>query len=154
MGLHLAEDEKCGQSALPPIAVRDPSPGRGPMSGDTRISVVVVDDSELLRASLRRSLKRAPALIRFAASAEEALELVSQGVPDLLISDYRMEGSLDGLTLLERVHAEHPEVRCVLHTGEPTDTTRLVSAFPVLFKPCPTEVLLDLIESVRTERAG
>jgi DNA-binding NtrC family response regulator len=118
------------------------------------LSVLIVDDSEPLRAVLRRNLKHAPATIRWAGSAEEALALIEKEIPDLLVSDYRLVGALDGLSLLEAVQARHPQVRCVLHTGEPAHTTLRVSAFQVLFKPCPTEVLFELIESVRSGRSG
>ncbi len=111
--------------------------------------MLIVDDYGPLHASLRRDLRHAPANIRVAGSAHEALELIADEVPDLVLSDYRMEGSIDGLTLLERVHAEHPAVCCVLHTGEAVDTTLQVSSFPVLFKPCPLSAILELIESVR-----
>jgi DNA-binding NtrC family response regulator len=122
------------------------------MTEDPRISVLFVDDSEPLRSTLRRNLKHAPANIRWAGSAEEALTLIAAEVPDLVVSDYRMEGGLDGLSLLERVHAAHPHVRCVLHTGEPAHTTLQASAFQVLFKPCPTSAFMQLIEAVHGEK--
>lgn len=114
-----------------------------------RISVLIVDESELLRSALRRNLRRAAATIRLAASAEEALGLIGSETPDLLVSGYRMEGSMNGLDLLERVHADYPSVRCVLHTGAHPHAIWHVTKFRVLLKPCPTEVLLGLIESVR-----
>lgn len=114
-----------------------------------KISMLVVDDDEPVRSALRRTLGRASATIRWAASAEEALALIAAGVPDLLLSDYRMPGAMNGLALLSKVHLEHPRVRCVLHTGEPMDTSSQGVPFPVLYKPCPTRTLVDLIESVR-----
>ena len=97
-------------------------------------------------------LRQAPANIRWAASATEAADLVAAKIPDLVICDYRLGGPVDGLTLLTGIQGLDPKVRCVLHTGEDPFTTSQVSDFEVLFKPCSTQVLLELIEAVRLAR--
>ncbi len=122
------------------------------MSRAGPISMVIVDDDELIGTSMRRELRRAHATIRLATTAREALVLVAAEVPDLLLSDYRMPGEMDGLALLTKVHADHPEVLCVLHTGEPPEVTQ-ASAFRVLSKPCGTGMLLQIIEQAAQRRA-
>ena len=64
-----------------------------------RVVLLLVDDEPLVLSSLRRCLKRAAASIRTAVSAGEALVLVGAEVPDLVISDYRMPGSMTGFDL-------------------------------------------------------
>ena len=64
--------------------------------------VMVVDDEELIRRSLARSLK-SQYTIYTASSAEEALMLISGGIKvDLVVSDYNM-GGIDGLAFYDRL---------------------------------------------------
>ena len=121
------------------------------MDADGRISLLLVDDEPLVLSSLRRHLKQALVNVRSAASADEALTLILDEVPDLVISDYQMPGRMTGVDLLARIHQQHPEVRCVLHTGSSIPEPEH-DAFPVLSKPCAPEVLMQLIDSTRIAR--
>lgn len=123
------------------------------MDDSGRVSLLLVDDEPLVLSSLRRCLKQASSDLRMAATADEAMVLVNARVPDVVISDYRMPGSMTGLDLLERIHAEHPRVHCVLHTAEHVSDATHQGRFQVLSKPCATKALLDLIEGVRAIRA-
>ncbi len=49
--------------------------------------VVLVEDEEVLRRTLARTLEREGHDVRTAVSAEEALELVQRGPPDLLVTE-------------------------------------------------------------------
>jgi two-component system response regulator YesN len=51
-----------------------------------------------------------------AAGGNEAMALIEREAIDILISDIRMPG-LDGLSLVKRVHEEHPHIKCFLLTG-------------------------------------
>lgn len=119
-----------------------------------RISVLLVDDEPLVLSSLRRCLRSAASDIRVASSADQALSLVDAEVPDLVISDFRMPGSMTGLDLLEHIQAGHPRVHCVLHTAEHLPDSERRGRFEVISKPCSNQVLLDLIETVRSAHHG
>lgn len=110
-------------------------------------SVLVVDDDPMIQSLIKRIAKDTPARLRFAFDAEEAQRLVESEVPSLIISDYQMPG-MDGMSFLERVKLRYPSVKCVLHTG--FDKVRAPSGgnIHLLRKPCPNEVLRELIANV------
>ncbi|MEL6548337.1 MAG: response regulator, partial [Myxococcota bacterium] len=68
-----------------------------------------------------------------APSADEARQMLDDGLtPDLVISDIRMEGIIDGHGLAQWLRQKHPEIRILLTTGY---TSVEVTNFPVLRKP-------------------
>lgn len=108
------------------------------------ISVLVVDDDALVLSALRRMLQALSVHVRTASSAEAALALFEEEVPEMVISDWRMPG-MDGVALLAEVQQRHPHVRCALHTGEPPEATRGL-AWPILRKPCDPREILALLQ--------
>ena len=110
-------------------------------------SVLVVDDDPLMESLIKRIAKDTPARLRFAYDAEEAQRMVESEVPTLIISDYQMPG-MDGMSFLERVKLRYPSVRCVLHTGFDKVRAPSGSNIHLLRKPCPNEVLRELIAKV------
>jgi DNA-binding NtrC family response regulator len=117
-----------------------------------RASVLLVDDEPMLLSSMRRSLKRSPADVRLAASADEALVLVAAETPDLVVSDYRMPGALTGLDLLMQVLELHPKVLCVLHTAELQLEIPACAAIEILAKPCSDATFGRLVDRVLAAR--
>lgn len=79
-------------------------------------SVLIVDDNEPLRRVLSRWLNAADYETREAADAETALEMLNDGVSDVVLCDVTMPGR-GGLWLVERAREEHPAVGVVLATG-------------------------------------
>jgi CheY-like chemotaxis protein len=110
------------------------------------ISVLVVDDDPLVFSAIRRAVSKLPVRLRFASNAEEAQRLIEAEVPTLIISDYQMPG-MDGVSFLERVKSRHPAVNCVLHTAVTKIRKGSGADIHVLHKPCPAEVLRDLISA-------
>ena len=108
--------------------------------------VLVIDDNPRIAPALRRICRDLPIHLVDAPSAEAARGMLSP-LPVLVICDYRLPG-MDGLSFLERLRTDHPSVPSVLHTGEAITRTSIGIDFPVLYKPCPPQVLRDLISSV------
>jgi DNA-binding NarL/FixJ family response regulator len=79
------------------------------------VGVLVVDDSLIFRTGMSRAVQACEGLelLAEAADGETALRLVDELEPDLLILDLRMPG-LDGLGVLERLHADGPPACRVL----------------------------------------
>jgi DNA-binding NarL/FixJ family response regulator len=71
------------------------------------IRVVVVDDHPVVRSGLRHVLESDPdlALVGEASTGEEALRLVANRAPDVLILDIRMPG-MSGLDVAHRLRAD------------------------------------------------
>ncbi len=78
--------------------------------------ILLVEDEEVLRRSLARTLEREGHDLRVAESGEVALELLSQGPPDLLITDNRLPG-ITGHDILRQVKRDHPQVGVILITA-------------------------------------
>jgi CheY-like chemotaxis protein len=94
------------------------------------VSILVVDDepdvAELFRQRFRREVRQGLYVMHFAASAEEALGKLDDGVrPELIVilSDINMPG-MDGLGLLQEVKRRHPSLPVVMVTAYGDDDRR------------------------------
>lgn len=92
------------------------------------VRVLIVDDEVALASVLARSLRRAfassEAVVETANTPEEAMQRV-QGwsIEDrvVVISDYNLGPTLNGIALLQRIQARLPAARCVLMSGYSRD---------------------------------
>jgi two-component system, chemotaxis family, sensor kinase CheA len=101
---------------LDPAALAERSSGRQPARAleapdlipapaeTARATVLVVDDAVTVRELQRAMLQRAGYEVRTASDGDEALTLIAQQRPDLLITDVEMP-NMDGLTLTRAVRA-------------------------------------------------
>jgi len=78
--------------------------------------ILVVDDEHLIRWSLEQNLKKQGYDVVTAASGEDALKLVKDDVPDLMLLDIQLPG-IDGLTVLERVKEMEAEIIVIMVTA-------------------------------------
>ena len=120
----------------------------------TQVSILLVDDEALILRTIPRLFHKLPVSIRSAHSAAEALTLLEQEQPDLLISDFEMPGT-NGLDLLEQVRLRWPKVHSILNTGESgaiADAKR--RGFVAVFKADANDSLLALVtEAVERKRS-
>lgn len=86
--------------------------------------VLVVDDEEALRKLYGALFKEAGYQVRLAADGQEALELILESCPDILLSDVNMP-VMSGIELLERLQRveEIPPI-VVLVSGTLTEQIR------------------------------
>jgi CheY-like chemotaxis protein len=114
-------------------------------------SILVVDDepdvAEMFRQRFRREMRQGTYVLHFAASGEEALDKLADGVrPELIVilSDINMPG-MDGLTLLREIKGRHPELPVMMVTAYGDDERRRYAeeagAFQFLSKPVDFELL-------------
>jgi len=93
------------------------------VTGDgTRISVLLVDDHQLIREGLRRAFDRAGDLevIGEAGSVGEAVNALERLSPDVLVTDVSLPDG-DGIALAQRARAAAPELGIVvltMHAGD------------------------------------
>jgi DNA-binding NtrC family response regulator len=78
------------------------------------VRVLVVDDDSLLLAGMVRVLPQYE--LRTAASTEVALRMLEEEHFDAILTDLRVP-TANGIALLERVAATHPDVRRYLMSG-------------------------------------
>jgi DNA-binding NarL/FixJ family response regulator len=82
------------------------------------IRVAIVDDHDLVREGIRAILEKDPAftVVGEAGDGQEAVRLVNQTNPDVVLMDVNLPGGLGGLEATEAILADHPAVRVVILT--------------------------------------
>jgi DNA-binding NarL/FixJ family response regulator len=77
--------------------------------------VLIADDHPLILAGIKRALEEADGfeVVAEARIGSQVLPLVSQTKPDLALLDLRMP-EMDGLTCLDRIRKEYPQVKVVI----------------------------------------
>ncbi|MCT1430050.1 response regulator transcription factor [Brachybacterium muris] len=112
-----------------------------------------MDDQQLLRRGLSMLLSTVDGLeiVGEAADGLEALAVIARHRPDVVLADVRMPG-MDGIELVSRCAAEHPELPVLLLTtfdDEPVVTGALAAgAAGFLLKDTSTDTLAGAIRSV------
>ncbi|MBN2645775.1 MAG: sigma-54-dependent Fis family transcriptional regulator [Desulfuromonadaceae bacterium] len=78
--------------------------------------VLIVDDEQLIRWSLEQSLKKQGYQVQTACSGEDALEIVRNESPDLVLLDIQMPG-IDGIETLERIKEIDADISVIMITA-------------------------------------
>ena len=112
-------------------------------------SVLLVDDErEFLETLLKRLLKRR-IKVTGANSGEEALKILKESPPDVVVLDVRMEG-MDGIQTLREIKKIKPLVEVIMLTGHANLEVAVegmeVGAFDYLMKPTDVDELLYKLE--------
>jgi len=118
------------------------------------LTILLVEDQVLIRFAGADALRGAGHEVVEAANAEEALSLLNCGLQfDLMVSDIKMPGSLDGAALANRVRHDWPRIAVLLAAAEWPDGT--VSGTNFLQKPYTDRALLEAVqEAVGFDRSG
>jgi two-component system nitrogen regulation response regulator GlnG len=116
--------------------------------------VWIVDDDRSIRWVFEKALGREGIEYSSFASAEEALDALRVGPPQVLVSDIRMPGP-SGLELLQTVKQQHPAVPVIVMTAY-SDLESAVAAFQggafeYLPKPFDVDQAVDLIRRALDE---
>jgi two-component system nitrogen regulation response regulator GlnG len=116
--------------------------------------VWIVDDDRSIRWVIEKALSREGIAFNSFSSAQDALEALSGGSPEVLVSDIRMPG-LSGLELLQAVKQRHPAVPVIVMTAY-SDLDSAVAAFQggayeYLPKPFDVDQAVDLIRRALDE---
>jgi two-component system, OmpR family, response regulator CpxR len=110
--------------------------------------VLLVDDEREFVQTLSERLGMRDIGSAAAFDGESALALVSEDEPEVMLLDLRMPG-IDGMEVLKRVKAEHPDIEVVILTGHGTEVDRkecmAMGAFAYLEKPVDIDVLSDTL---------
>ena len=116
-----------------------------------KFKVLLVDDEEEFVKALSERLQMRDMGSDMAFNGEQALEIVKDQVPDVMVLDLKMPG-IDGMEVLRRVRKAYPEVQVIILTGHGTDKdaeeARRLGAFAYLQKP------VNLEQLVQTMRKG
>ena len=109
------------------------------------VRVLIVDDNEVFRRPLQRTLEAAGYEVVAAPSGEDALDVLDRSTVDLVLTDRRLPG-MDGVHLTKRIKARHPALPIVVMTAygtvESAVEARRYGADDYLEKPFETPDLL------------
>lgn len=125
-----------------------PSPQTSTAINETqRLRVLVVDDERPITDTLCQILRRAGYDCRSAYGAAEALQILSQFTPALIITDVMMP-EINGIEMAKTIHTKYPHCKILLFSGNAATQDLLESArtegysFNVLAKPVHPRDLL------------
>jgi two-component system response regulator FlrC len=120
------------------------------------ISILVVDDEEGIREYLGDALEDEGRTIVQAADGVEALGHLAKQSFDVMVTDLRMPGALDGIDLLRKARAESPEMEVIVLTAHGSVDTAVeamkLGAFDYLQKPVGSPAEIRLLVGRAMER--
>ena len=141
-------------SRKPLSAAGPPSTATGITAIDAR--VLLVEDNEDLAQAAADVLVAAGCQVEQARTADDAMTaLEGRGPFDVVLSDIRMPGSMDGIALARRIAQRGSPTGVILMTGFSAELQKARDlGLLVLPKPCPAEDLLARVHAVAAKAAG
>ena len=133
---------------------------RGERRIESKKTVLVVDDDRGMLECLRARIEDARFDVVTAAGGREALEALAERTPDAVILDANMPG-MNGLSVCEAIRSVEAsaDVPVIFLSGAEAPSleyvercAQVVGATRFLRKPCDPRVLLDLLETLTSER--
>lgn len=177
-GLGLAIVQRTAQLLNSPLTVRS-APGKGslfaitvplgtaaaglpeasPRSADVAgLNVLLVEDEKQIREVLTAFLQHRGCVVRQAATGEQALLAGDAAAIDVMVVDYRLPGSRNGLQVIDAIRQRRKAaIPAVLVSGDIAlgeAGSRLGSGTLLVHKPVSPGNLLAAIGDVRAGRAG
>ena len=120
------------------------------MSAELEVSprtVLVAEDEVFTLMATAEALMEAGFQVILATTADEALQILLSSTPiDLVLTDIRMPGSIDGLGLAHRVRSEWPDMKIVFMSAHLRDMSEAAVADAFLCKPFPLSSVIDCVE--------
>jgi CheY-like chemotaxis protein len=112
------------------------------------LRVLVIDDEEAVRKGMRAVLDALGCEVQLASGSDEAESLARHTPPDVVLADFRLHGSDDGLAAVRRLRTIHPGLAALLVSGD-TAPERLREAqtarLRLLHKPVSVDSLARAI---------
>ncbi|MBW1975743.1 MAG: response regulator [Deltaproteobacteria bacterium] len=113
-----------------------------------KIKVLLVDDEKEFVDALRERLEIRDLPSGVAYNGEQALQIVEDEIPDVIVLDLKMPG-IDGMEVLKRVRKAYPQVQVIILTGHGSEKdeeeARRLGAFEYLQKPVDIDELVKLL---------
>ena len=112
--------------------------------------VLLVDDEQEFVNTLSERLETRKMTPAVAYNGEEALAMVADDQPEVMVLDLKMPG-IDGIEVLRRMKKTHPETEVIILTGHGSATEEELAAelgaFAYLRKPVDIEVLTETMQA-------
>jgi two-component system, NtrC family, response regulator PilR len=119
-------------------------------------NILVVDDERSLREFLSICLGRAGHKVTVAEDPATALRALTSDV-DLVITDLKMPGTMDGLGVLDEVKKRHPDTQVIVMTAYASTETAIAAmkrgAYDYLTKPFKVDEISVVVERALERQA-
>lgn len=119
--------------------------------------IVIVDDDILIRKGIRNVIRWKDLeceICAEASSGEEALKVIEEVKPDIVITDIKMP-NMDGIELIDRIKRTIPQCKIVILTAyrefEYAQRAIKIGAFDFLLKPTKVEDIINVIKKAINE---
>jgi two-component system nitrogen regulation response regulator GlnG len=113
-------------------------------------TILVIDDDDDLRYSLKRVLSARKYTVIEANSGEAGLQMAEQHAPNVILLDNRM-GGMSGIETLQHLRGANPNAMIILMTAYGTTQTTIEAmkfgAFDYIMKPFDPKKILSLTEA-------
>ncbi len=120
------------------------------------VHILVVDDEVSLREFLEIFLEEQGYMVSTASNPREALTRLEAGGVDVVMSDLKMPGPMDGIALLEQVKQKYGDVEVIMMTAFSTAETAIramkLGAHDYLIKPFKVEEVAVILEKAVEKR--
>jgi putative nucleotidyltransferase with HDIG domain len=117
--------------------------------------ILVVDDEPHVRTMIGSTLERQGYDVQLASSGREGLEILERNAFDLVLTDIVMQDG-NGITLLERIHGQQPQLPVVMVTAIHDISVAIDSmrrgAYDYLLKPFEREHLVNTVQRALDHR--
>ncbi len=114
--------------------------------------VLVVDDEQSIRNTLKEILEYEDFKVDLAADGQQALDLIDKGKYDTILCDIKMPG-MDGIELLDKIMASQPDTPVIMISGHGNIDTAVEAikkgAFDFIEKPLDLNRLMVTIRNAQ-----
>jgi CheY-like chemotaxis protein len=112
-------------------------------------SVLVVEDEVMVRALIAETLRDAGCAVTEAATADEAVRaLKAAAVPDVMITDVKLPGRLNGVELAACIRRSQPRMKVIVTSGHAAAENARYVADAFLAKPFELKQLVRQVQSL------
>jgi DNA-binding NtrC family response regulator len=116
----------------------------------TKPRVLIVDDEERFRTTLRKLLTVREMEATDVGSARDAFSEMEKNSYDVILLDVKMP-EMNGIEALGKIKKEYPDVEVIILTGHASVDAAVeimkLGGYEYLLKPCPIDELAGKIES-------
>jgi DNA-binding response OmpR family regulator len=141
---------------VPPVTgSRTQADDRASLRPSRTARILVVDDEPHVRTMIGSTLERHGYTVQLASSGREGLEILERDAFDLVLTDIVMQDG-NGITLLDRIHGQQPQLPVVMVTAIHDISVAIDSmrrgAYDYLLKPFEREHLFNTVQRALDHR--
>ena len=111
-------------------------------------TILVVEDEELVRETISAELRDAGFVVIEAETAEQGLDVLEERPIEVLFTDIRLPGKMNGWDLAERARSLHPDLPIIYATGYSAEQPRFVPRSVFLRKPYLPSAVIAAIKKL------